>query len=201
MMIDGGADNSFQPEPLLGVWAGKISDNFPPGYSTSYTIETVASWVKNPGGSPSYYLQLEQGVVNVRPSAPQPIDWSLEGAGPWDFEYFPSYPDRCKEKTPCVSSEVPAIAVGRYQDAAHQVGFATVVPTTGWGSGKVFVRENGEYIDVAYGGAWVAPRRVFATVFSHELEGIKRFHFAWFVCAGSWEQAEAYARGMASTKP
>src|SRR5437868_6268613 len=30
MMIDRGVNNSFQKDPLLGVWQGKISDNFPP---------------------------------------------------------------------------------------------------------------------------------------------------------------------------
>jgi hypothetical protein len=34
MMIDRGIDNSFQKHPLLGVWMGRISDNFPPGYSS-----------------------------------------------------------------------------------------------------------------------------------------------------------------------
>src|SRR5438552_12282785 len=36
MMIDRVVNNSFRKEPLLGVWMGKISDNFPPGYSSPY---------------------------------------------------------------------------------------------------------------------------------------------------------------------
>ena len=201
MMVDTGVDSSFQPEPLLAVWAGQISNTFPPGYATSFSIETVAKWVKNPDGPPAYYLELEQRVMNVRPSPPQPIEWSLEGAAPWDFEYSPSYPERCQEKSPCTSSEAPALATGRYQDAARSVGFATVVPTAALGTSRAFVRENAEFIAVAYSGVWVAPRRVFGTVFSRDLEGIKPLHFTWFVCAGGWEQALAYARGMASPKP
>ncbi len=201
MMVDAGVDGSFQREPLLGVWAGRITDNFPPGYSTPFTIETLAKWVRNPGGSPSYYLQLEQSVINVRPSPPQPIEWSLEGVAPWEYEYSSSYPERCTEKTPCASSEAPAIATGRYQDAAHSVGFATVVPSSDWGTSKVFVRENAEYVVLMYGAVWAAPRRVFGTVFSRDLEGMRRFHFTWFICAGAWEQAQKYARGIASTKP
>src|SRR5580658_1841219 len=46
MMVDRGVDNSFQKEPLLGVWMGHISDNFPPGYSSPYTIETDAAWIE-----------------------------------------------------------------------------------------------------------------------------------------------------------
>lgn len=136
-------------------------------------------------------------MINVRPSPPQPIELSLEGAVPWDYEHPVSFPENCTEKTPCASSDVSAIATGRYQDAAHTVGFATVVPTSGTGSGKAFVRENAEFIAVAYGGAWVAPRRVFGTILTRDLEGIKPLHFSWFVCAGRWEQAQAYARGMA----
>src|ERR1019366_2719347 len=113
-----------------------VSDTFPPGYSTSYTIETSASWAKNPGRAPAYYLKLEQSVIHVRPSPSQPIDWSLEAAGPWDFEKSLSYPTRCTEKTPCSSSDVPAIATGRYLDAAHPLGFATVVPPSELGTSK-----------------------------------------------------------------
>jgi len=198
IMVDTGVDSSFQPEPLLAVWAGQVSNTFPPGYSTSFSIETVASWVKNPGKAPAYYLQLEQSVINVRPSPPLPLEWSLEGAVPWDYEQSVSYPERCTEKTPCTSSEAPAIATGRYQDAGHSVGFATVVPIAGLGTNKAFVRENAEFIALAYGaGGWVAPRRVFGTAFSRDLEGIKALHFKWFICAGGWDQAQAYARGMA----
>jgi len=201
MMVDTGVNSSFQPKPLLGVWAGRISDTFPPGYSTSFTIETVAKWVKNHGGSPAYYLQLEQSVMNVRPSPPQPIEWSLEGATPWDDEYPKSFPGRCTEKSPCATSEAPVIATGRYHDAAHSVGLATVLPTVDLGASRIFVRENAEFLYVVYGGAWVAPRRVFGTVFSHELEGIKPLHFSWYVCAGRWEQAQAFARSLSSAKP
>ena len=198
IMVDTGVDSSFQPEPLLAVWAGQVSNNFPPGYSTPFSIETVASWVKNPGKAPAYYLQLEQNVINVRPSPPLPLEWSLEGAVPWDYEHPVSFPERCTEKSPCTSSDAPAIANGRYQDAAHSVGFATVVPISGLGAHKAFVRENAEFIALAYGaGGWVAPRRVFGTAFSRDLEGVKALHFKWFICAGNWDQAQAYARGMA----
>lgn len=201
MMVDSGVDSSFQAEPLLAVGAGRVSDTFPPGYGTAFSIETVASWTKNSGGSPAYYLQLEQRVVNVRPSPALPIEWSLEGAAPWDNENTPSYPERCTEKTPCTSAEAPVIAIGRYHDAARSVGFATVVPTSDLGASKVFARPNAEFLDLAYGGAWVAPRRVFGMAFSREVEGITPLHFTWYICAGRWEQAQAYARGLQSAKP
>jgi hypothetical protein len=201
MMTDVGVDNSFQPEPLLAVWAGKVSDNFPPGYSTRLAIETGARWVKNSEGPPSYYLQLDQTVVNVGPSAFESVEWSLEGAVPWDFTYTASYPERCTEKTPCKSADAPAMAIGRYQDQGRNTGLATVVPTSGWDTSRVFTRVNGEYIALCYGpGAWVAPRHVFATVLTRDLQGLKGFHFSWIVCGGSWQQAQATAERIASAK-
>ena len=198
MMVDAGTDSSFVREPLLGVWAGHLSDEFPPGYSTSFAIETDAKWVRNPGGSPHYYLRLEQVVVNVRPSTPQPIEWSLEGVAPWDSEYTASYPEKCTEKTPCSSVDAPVIATGRYQDVGRGLGFATVVPTSEWKTSRAFVRDNAEYVVLSYGAVWAAPRRVFATVLEHDLQGLEGFRFSWTVCAGSWGQAQSYAQRTAS---
>jgi hypothetical protein len=201
MMVDAGNDNSFVREPLLGVRAGHLSESFPPAYSTPFAIETDAKWVRNPGGSPSYYLRLEQVVVNVRPSSPQPIEWSLEGVAPWDSEYAASYPEKCTEKTPCTSTDTPAIAAGRYQDSGRSLGFATVVPTSDWKTSRAFVRENAEYVVLSYGAVWAAPRRVFATVIARDLRGLEGFHFSWTVCAGSWGQALSYAQRTASGTP
>jgi len=201
MMVDAGNDNSFVREPLLGVWAGHLSETFPPAYSTPFAIETGSKWVRNPGGSPSYYLRLEQVVVNVRPSSPQPIEWSLEGVAPWNSEYAASFPEKCREKTPCTSADAPVIATGRYQDAGHSLGFATVVPTWEWKTSRAFVRDNAEYVVLSYGAVWAAPRRVFATVIAHDLRGLEGFHFSWTVCAGSWGQARSYAERTASGTP
>ena len=68
MMVDFGGDASFERHPLMGVWKGRLTGHFPPGYSTPYTIETEASWVPNPGKTPGYYLRLEQTAVNIRSS-------------------------------------------------------------------------------------------------------------------------------------
>ena len=101
MMEDRGVDNSFQDAPLLGVTAGKVSSAFPPGYATAYSLETNASWTRNPGAGPKYFLKLDQSVVNTRGGKSGPLEWYMTAAGPWDYEYAASYPEKCTSKTPC----------------------------------------------------------------------------------------------------
>lgn len=193
MMVDAGVNNSFQDNPLLGVWKGKISNTFPPSYSTPYTIETDASWVSNPNGEPKYYLKLHQVVVNIRPEESGAMDWYLEGAAPLMFKYKSIYaPNNCSEKTPCTSETAPLLMAGRYQDSARTHGFAIVVPTTKWETNRAYVLENAEYVKLLYGAVWAAPRHTFAVVLSHELEGLSSFSFDWYVCAGSWNQARTF---------
>jgi hypothetical protein len=196
MMIDGSVDSSFQREPLLGVWKGRVSDNFPPGYSVPYSIETDAEWVANPGKAPDYYLRLEQTVVRLRPGSSGPMDWYLEGAAPWEFQQTATDPDQCTEKTPCSSAQAPAIAIGRFQDKARTVGFATVVPTAPWQTSRAYTLENSEFAVLAYGAVWAAPRHQFATVLGRALEGVGGFHFSWYVCAGGWDATRAFVRQL-----
>jgi hypothetical protein len=194
MMIDEGVDSSFEREALLGVWKGRVSDNFPPGYSAPYSIETGASWVANPGKTPSYYLRLDQTVVKIRPGSSGSMAWVLEGASPWEFEHTATYPEQCTEKKPCSGAQAPAFATGRYEDEARTVGFATVVPTAAWQTGEAYTLENSEFIVLAYGAAWLAPRRVFGTLLKREMKGVGAFHFSWYICGGNWETAKAFAR-------
>ena len=193
MMIDAGVNNSFQTSPLLGVWKGDLSNSFPPGYSTPYTIETVASWIPNPKGEPKYYLKLHQSIVNIRPNESGPMDWYLEGAAPLSFKYSSDYaPENCTEDTPCSSATAPLLMSGRYQDSARTHGFAIVVPTKNWDSNRAYVLNNAEYVKLLYGAVWAAPRHTFAVVLSHPLNGLSAYSFDWYFCAGSWSQARSF---------
>lgn len=193
MMVDGAVDSSFQRQPLIGVWKGRISRNFPPGYSTPYTIETDASWVRNPGGSPQYYVKLDQLVVNIRTASSGPMQWFLMGSAPWSFDHDISDPSSCTEKTPCSSESTSVIATGRYKDSAHTQGVAMVVPTRAWATRKVYLTPGVN----AYGGVSVVRNRPFGAVLVHPLHGISGFHFTWYLCAGSWDAARSFAHEQA----
>ena len=192
MMVDFGGDASFERYPLMGVWKGQLSGHFPPGYSTPYTIETEASWVPNPGKTPSYYLRLEQTVVNTRADDSGDVHWVLLGAAPWNLGYQTGEPDGCTIGTPCRSSTTPAIAVGHYEDAGHSAGVAVVVPTKVWMTNQLYVVGNTD----PYVGLWEAPEalqlRYFGVVLGRSLAGSTSFQFQWYICAGAWNEVRDF---------
>ena len=194
MMQDRGSDSSFQKHALLGVEAGKISASYPAGYSTRYPIETTASWVRNPGGSPKFYLKLDQSIVNAQLGKSGPLEWYLNVAAPWVFEHEASFPEHCTEKTPCAGNAVAALASGRYSDAERTDGVAMVVPTVGWRTPRAYNRPNAEYVVLLYNAVWAAPRRTFASVLENSLPGMGVRRFSWYLCVGSWQQASAFAK-------
>lgn len=193
MMVDAGVNSAFVSEPLMGVWMGRISENFPPAYSTPYVLETEASWVKNPRGQPRYYLKLGQTVINVRPSSSGSMQWFLTGAAPWNFSHGITNVSRCTEKTPCTGDAVRAVATGQYEDAAHSLGVAAVVPTGAWHTQKLYLQGAVS----PYGGVPVVRKQSFGIVLTHTLNGITAFHFAWYLCAGNWDQAKDFASSLA----
>jgi len=192
MMVDAGADNSFQRQPLLGIWKGQLSGHFPPGYTTRYAIETQASWMANPGRTPSYYLRLDQTVVNVGDTDAGTMHWLLFGTVPWKFGHWAAAPGGCTEKIPCRSSATPVISAGRYQDAADTQGVAVVVPTTGWATDRIYLSGGGDPI----GDAPEELKRDFGVTLTHALPGGAGIEFQWYLCAGSWDEAQAFATKM-----
>lgn len=192
MMVDFGGDASFERYPLMGVWKGRLSGHFPPGYSTPYTIETEASWVPNPGKTPAYYLQLEQTVINTRADDSGEMHWVLLGAAPWRLGYQAAEPDSCTSGTPCRSTETPAIAAGRYEDAGHSAGVAVVVPTKAWTANLLYSVGNTD----PYVGLWEAPEALqlqyFGIDLARSLPGSTAFQFRWYVCAGAWSEVQSF---------
>jgi len=193
MMVDFGSDASFERQPLMGVWKGRLSGHFPPGYSTPFVVETVASWVPNPGKSPSHYLRLEQTVINTRAENPGEMHWVLLGAAPLSLRYPAGEPEGCTIAAPCRTGTTPAIAAGRYADAGHSAGVAVVVPTKAWMTDELYLAGNAD----PYVGRWEAPEALqlqyFGAVLGHSLPGSTPFRFDWYVCAGAWDEARSFA--------
>jgi hypothetical protein len=198
MLEDRGVDGSFQAHPLLGVWAGKISTNYPPGYATAYSLETNASWTPNPGAGPKYFLKLDSSVINTRGGDSGPLQWYMTVTGPWDYEHLASYPEKCTKKTPCTSAESNATAIGRYRDEQMAEGVAVVVPNGMWRSDSVYAQDNAEFLAM-YGGdsaSWNPPRRTVGIAIQHALRGIQPNRFSWYICAGSWQGAKQFAESQ-----
>lgn len=193
MLVDFGADESFERHPLMGVWKGRISGYFPPGYSTPYTLETEASWVPNPGGTPAYYLRLGQTVVNIRPEDSGTLYWQLMGTVPWSVDHEAGYPGRCTYKKPCRGSEAPVIAAGRYQDAGRANGVAAVIATKAWKTDQAYVvGDTDPYIE-EIGSPEVFKVRYFGAVLKHPLAGSTGFKFEWYICVGPWNATRDFA--------
>lgn len=193
MMVDFGADESFERHPLMGVWQGRLSGHFPPGYSTPYTLETEASWVPNPGKAPKYYLRLEQTVVNIRAEDSGMMHWALLGAAPWSVDRETAYPDTCTIKAPCRSSTTPVIAAGRYEDVEHSSGLAVVIPTKAWMTSQLYLVGRTDPYTEGIGAPEVFKLRYFGAVLTRSLAGSEGFHFEWYVCAGPWNEARGFA--------
>lgn len=200
MMQDRGSDNSFLPNALLGVEAGKISDNMPAGYATPYSIETDARWIANPGGSPKYYLKLTQTVVNTSSEPSGPMEWYLNLAAPWNFDHQTSFPEACTAKAPCSGAGTHAIAAGRYTDDQLTNGVGMVVPTADWHTSRAYIQPNAEYVVLLYNAVWAAPRRTFAAVLGHSLGAESAHRFSWFVCVGPWKQTQQFAQQQPAAK-
>lgn len=200
MLEDHEMNSSFQAHPLVGVTAGKINNNFPPGFVTAYSLETNASWAPNPGAGPKYFLKLESSVVNTRGGNSGPIDWYMTATVPVTDEHLVSYPENCTEKTLCTTAQSNATAAGRYSDDGLENGVSVVVPNAGWQSDRVFVRKNADFIDMLWGGGDDAkgaePSKTFAVVMQHPLNGIQSHRFSWYICVGSWKNAKNFAQSQ-----
>jgi hypothetical protein len=174
MMVDRAQDSSFQKEPLLAVWKGRISDSFPPGYATPFAVETNASWIENPGGSPKYYLKLDQSVVNVRPEPTPEMEWFLEGAAPWGFLH-------------AASSATNHIAGGWYRDQKRTTGLAVAMSSSNFHKSQVGGSFNSDYM-------W--RNRNFHLTSSEALDGVARKYVVWHVMPGSWSSALSFAKAL-----
>jgi hypothetical protein len=159
-------------------------------YATPYYVVTLASFVKNPMGTPAYYLRLQQTFSNVDPN--ELIFWGFDLAGyvPYDFSFTAQDPTNCVAATPCAAPTTPQLVAGLYPTASLQGGTAFYIsPAVYWKN----QRQNG----TAFAG--------FGTDNVNQIQSAQLFSanwglapghsrtFVYFVLVGSGSSALAFA--------
>jgi hypothetical protein len=155
-------------------------------YATPYYVVTIASFVKNPAGTPAYYLRIQETIANVDPS--ELLFWGFEIAGyvPYSFTNAVQYPANCTASNQCASPSTPALVAGLYPSANLTGGTAfSMSPQTYWRSEPAFASSGTDNVNLnqsyhLFTGQWgLAP-------------GHSRT-FAFFVLVGDWSNALAFA--------
>jgi hypothetical protein len=101
-------------------------------YSTPYTVVTSATFVAS-GGTPSYYLQLQQTIANIHPTENYNWGFTLGGYAPYTFSHRVSYPASCTGSAPCTASTTPHLVGGLYPNSSLTGGLALyIAPETFW---------------------------------------------------------------------
>lgn len=156
-------------------------------YSTPYTIVTIASFVAT-GGTPSYYLKLQQTVANIDPAENYSWGFELAGYAPYSFSYDIGYPASCTSSSPCPAASTPHLLGGVYPNSGYTGGLALyIAPETYWlgynsqvfaafGVDTVNQNQNTHLFDAN----WSLPPNSSRT-------------FTWYVMPGNWSAALAFA--------
>jgi hypothetical protein len=183
MMLDFNHNNGFYPHPLLAVWGGKVDENIPASYFSPYVLETTAHWVKNPGGEPKYYLQLDERITHLTEEVMGPFGFDFADYQNWEFNVKAISPENC----PCDASKTTYMAGGLYTDKSRQVGLAIAMPSSNFPNGKVGAGFNSDYM-------W--RNNSFHLSSSESLDGITSKKFVWYVMAGSWDKALQFSKSI-----
>ena len=183
MMLDFNHNNGFYDKPLIAVWGGQVNDMLPLSYFSPYTLETKATWAPNPAGKPKYYLRLEERFTHIADEQIGPFSFDFANYMPWEFDVRAISPENC----PCPASSTRYVAGGWYRDAARTTGLAVAMPSSNFPNEKVGGGFNSDYM-------W--RNRNFHLTSEGTLDGIASKSFVWYVMAGPWENALAFARGL-----
>lgn len=157
-------------------------------YATPYSVVTIASFVSNPGGTPGYYLRLQQTIANLDPAESFPWGFELAGYVPLTFTNSAQYPAGCSQPAPCSPSATPQLVAGLYPNASLTGGTAFYVsPQTYWaGSVSAFPtfktdtinKNQSVHLFNAFWGLGPSKSRT----------------FVWYVMAGDWNKALSFAQ-------
>jgi len=104
-------------------------------FAAPYTITTIATFVPNPGGSPSYYLKITQTILNNHPTENFTFGFQISGYVPARLKFFKSFPANCTAayQPGCGPADVPNLIGGLYSDLGLSDGTALYVrPRSDW---------------------------------------------------------------------
>jgi hypothetical protein len=156
-------------------------------YSTPYTVFTTATFVAT-GGTPSYYLQLQQTIANIDPTESYSWGFELAAYAPYTFSNYVSYPASCTSSAPCAAASTPHLVGGVYPNTSLTGGLAVyIAPGTyllGYNS-QVFVDAGADNVNDnqsthLFDANWTLPPSSSRT-------------FTWYVMAGNWTPALSFA--------
>lgn len=181
--------NQSGAAPFLAVKNGSVPANT---FVTPYTIVMTATFVANSSAPPAYYLKLQQVITNI--SDTENLPWGFEFANyvPGNYVYQVRYPDACRTYDDnCQSSLTPDLLGGMYPNAQLTNGVAFYAsPAENWGASTrawVEMRDgSGPYYGLLrqihmWNAFWgLAP-------------GTQRTQ-TWYVLAGDWQKALAWAQ-------
>jgi hypothetical protein len=156
-------------------------------FSTPYSVVTMATFVANPSGPPSYYLQLTHMVTNLDPF--ESLTWELELAGysPFSFSTFQAYPASCTAASPCAGAATAHLLAGLYPNGSLTGGVAFYVsPSRNFPAQSTYAVSQTDSIN---GNQSV---HLFAT--GWPLAPNAPQSVTWFVLPGSWSAALSFAQ-------
>jgi hypothetical protein len=160
----------------------------PNAYATPYTVVTIASFVPNPSGPPSYYLRLQQTITNIHPTTEVSFGFELAGYVPYSYTNYIRYPTGCATvDSNCYNSSTPRLLGGLYPSASLTGGTA------------LFVSPQ---------ASWNANQRTFASFAPDNINQNQSTHLftenwrvapgtsrtvTWYVMVGDWSKALGFA--------
>jgi hypothetical protein len=157
-------------------------------YATPYTVTTIATFVPNPSGPPSYYLKLQQTITNIHPTTNISFGFELAGYVPYNYTTQVRHPANCTSAADnCLNSSTPDLLGGLYPNANLTGGTAFFVsPQASWNASQPsFVTFGTDNVNQnqnthLFTRSWVLGPGTSRTV-------------VWYVLVGDWNKALSFA--------
>src|SRR5260370_40870625 len=167
--------NSSGRAPVPSVFNGELQLD---AYTTPYVIRTWAQWIPT-GGSPAYYLRLQQWITNY---GEESYVWGFDLAAyaAADLTTSAASP-ACTQGSPCTQSQFAFLA-GGYTSGSLTDGLAVGVPAQ-------------SSLMTTFNGLWYYSRGSYDTHLFFANEGVppgQQKIFAWYVMPGYFAAAQAF---------